>query len=211
MSSGVVSNAALERSSPMKVSREQALQNRERVLEVAAKLFRERGFDGIGVADLMKGAGMTHGGFYGQFGSKEDLMAEACSRVFDAGGQRWQRVVGDAAARGEDGLAVLARSYLSVEHRDEPGDGCAVAALGAEAARQGPALRAAFTAGVRGAVDFIAALVGGRKARRRERAIVAYAAMIGAQVLARAVDDEALSNEILQAVAADLAGEPAAA
>lgn len=195
----------------MKVSREQALQNRERVLEVAAKLFRERGFDGIGVADLMKGAGMTHGGFYGQFGSKEDLMAETCARVFEAGGQRWQRVVGDAAARGEDGLAALARSYLSTAHRDDPGDGCPVSALGAEAARQGPALRAAFTAGVRGALDFIGGLLGGRKARRRERAIVAYAAMIGAQVLARAVDDEALSTEILQAVAAELTGEPAAA
>jgi len=193
----------------MKVSREQALQNRERVLAVAAKLFRERGFDGIGVSDLMKGAGMTHGGFYGQFGSKEDLMAEACARTFDEGGQRWRRVVDDAAARGEDGLAALARTYLSVEHRDEPGNGCAISTLGAEAARQGPALRAAFTAGVRGAFDFIGALVGGRKARRRERAIVAYAAMIGAQVLARAVDDEGLSTEILQVVAAELAGEPA--
>jgi TetR/AcrR family transcriptional repressor of nem operon len=194
----------------MKVSREQAEQNRERVLQVAAKLFRERGFDGIGVADLMKSAGMTHGGFYGQFGSKEDLMAEACSRVFDEGGERWRRVVGEAAARGEDGLAALARTYLSTEHRDEPGDGCPVSALGAEAARQGPALRAAFTAGVRGALDFIGALVGGRKTRRRERAIVAYAAMIGAQVLARAVDDEALSAEILHAVAADLAGDAGA-
>ena len=193
----------------MKVSREQALQNRERVLAVAAKLFRERGFDGIGVSDLMKGAGMTHGGFYGQFGSKEDLMAEACARTFDEGGQHWRRVVDDAAARGEDGLAALARTYLSVEHRDEPGNGCAISTLGAETARQGPALRAAFTAGVRGAFDFIGALVGGRKARRRERAIVAYAAMIGAQVLARAVDDEGLSTEILQVVAAELAGEPA--
>jgi TetR/AcrR family transcriptional repressor of nem operon len=195
----------------MKVSREQALQNRERVLAVAAKLFRERGFDGIGVADLMKGAGMTHGGFYGQFGSKEDLMAEACSRAFDAGGQRWQQVVGDAAARGEDGLHALVHTYLSAEHRDDPGNGCAISTLGAEAARQGPALRAAFTAGVRGAVDYIGALVGGRKARRRERAIATYAAMIGAQVLARAVDDEALSAEILQVVAAELAQAPAAA
>lgn len=195
----------------MKVSREQAEQNRERVLQVAAKLFRERGFDGIGVADLMKSAGMTHGGFYGQFGSKEDLMAETCARVFAAGGQRWQRVVGEAAARGDSGMAALARAYLSAEHRDDPGDGCPVSALGAEAARQGPALRAAFTAGVRDALDFIGGLVGGRKARRRERAIVAYAAMIGAQVLARAVDDEALSTEILQAVAAELGDEPAAA
>lgn len=194
----------------MKVSREQARQNRERVLEVAAQLFRERGFDGVGVADLMKGAGLTHGGFYGQFGSKEALMAEACAKAFEASDQRWRRMAEQAAQRGEDALAVLMRGYLSIEHRDQPGAGCAVSALGAEASRQGPGLRAAFSDGVRSALTLMTGLLGGRKARRRERAIVTYATLIGAQVLARAVDDDALSKEILDVVAAELLGGQAA-
>ena len=79
----------------MKVSREQAAQNRERILDAAAQLFRERGFEGIGVADLMKEAGLTHGGFYGHFSSKEDLIAQACSRLTqNLTVDEWRRYVG---------------------------------------------------------------------------------------------------------------------
>ena len=184
----------------MKVSREQALQNRERVLEVAAKLFRERGFDGIGVADVMKEAGLTHGGFYGHFASKDDLMAEACSRAIGESRELWAR---RAQASQAEPLEALARLYLSPRHRDDPGHGCAAAALAADAARQGPGVRRAITDGLRGAFDFLAGVVRGRTAAaRRQRAIATYASWVGAMVLARAADDDALSREILDAVKA---------
>lgn len=184
----------------MRVSREQASQNRERVLDVAARLFREKGFDGIGVADLMKTAGLTHGGFYGQFASKEELMAQACERGFVRAEQVWEQV---AAQAPDAPMAAVMRTYLSPQHRDNPGEGCVLAALGSDVARQGPTLRQAITEGTRRMVAQFAALMPGRsKAVQRERALVAYASMVGALVLARAVDDEALSQEIMDAVVA---------
>lgn len=182
----------------MKVTREQALQNRDRVLDVAARLFRERGFDGIGVADLMKSAGLTHGGFYGQFGSKEALMTEACSRSFDAALKTWTKV-GERASGNR--LSAVIQRYLSRQHRDNPGAGCVIASLGAETTRQGSSLRRAVTDGTRAMLDLLTSFAPGRiQAVKRERAVVAYASMVGALILARAVDDEALSDEILQAV-----------
>lgn len=187
----------------MRVSRDQAAQNRERIIEVAAKLFRERGFDGIGVADLMKSAGMTHGGFYGHFASKEDLMAQACTRALDGSLEALHQI----AERGdENALSAVASAYLSPAHRDRPGEGCVLAALGAEAARHGSPVRSAFTGGVRSALDLLTRLVPGKSKRaRRERALATYASMIGALVLARAVDDPELSEEVLQAVLASIA------
>ncbi|WP_417903586.1 TetR/AcrR family transcriptional regulator [Caldimonas brevitalea] len=188
----------MQESDEMRVTREQAALNRERVLAAAARLFRERGFDGVGVADLMKSAGLTHGGFYGQFGSKEALMEQACTRAFDVSLERWRRLIEEG---GDAPLAALTRVYLSPLHRDHPGEGCALAALGTEAARQGPGLRKAFTEGTRALVDLMTALVPGRaKAVKRQRALATFAAMVGALVIARAVDDEALSQEVLEAV-----------
>jgi len=190
----------------MKVSREEAARNRERIVEAAAQRFRERGFDGIGVAEVMQEAGLTHGGFYGHFASKDDLMAEACSRAIRQSRELWARRA--QAAEGEP-LEALARLYLSPRHRDDPGHGCAAAALAADAARQGPGVRHAITDGLRGAFDFLAGVVHGRTAAlRRRRAIATYAGWVGAMVLARAADDDALSREILEAVKAQtLAGE----
>ncbi|MCW7540185.1 TetR/AcrR family transcriptional regulator [Aquabacterium sp. A7-Y] len=186
----------------MRVTREQAAQNRERVLEAAARLFRERGFDGIGVADLMKSAGLTHGGFYGQFGSKEALMEQACARAFEVSLARWLRCIEDG---GDAPLAALTRAYLSPLHRERVGEGCAIAALGTEAARQGPGLRRVFTEGTRALVDLLSSLVPGRaKAVKRQRALATFAAMVGALVIARAVDDETLSQEVLDAVQASV-------
>lgn len=188
----------------MKVTREQAVQNRDRVLDVAARLFRERGFDGIGVADLMKSAGLTHGGFYGQFGSKEALMTEACARSFDSTLETLTKL-GEQATNNP--LAAVMQAYLSPQHRDNPGAGCVIASLGAEASRQGGSLRRAVTDGTRAMLDLFTSFAPGRsKAAKRERAVVAYASMVGALVLARAVDDEALSDEILQAVVTALPG-----
>src|SRR3954462_7824260 len=110
----------------MKVSREQAALNRERILETAAQLFRERGFEGIGVADLMKEAGLTHGGFYGHFSSKEDLIAEASALALT----RSLAVLGKVGERGPgDPLSAVAGAYLTTRHRDNPGAGCLLAAL----------------------------------------------------------------------------------
>jgi TetR/AcrR family transcriptional repressor of nem operon len=182
----------------MKVSREQAAQNRERIVDAAAELFRARGFEGIGVADLMKAAGMTHGGFYGHFSSKEDLMAQACARASSRARERWTKLAERAP---EDPLSEIADVYLTARHRDNPGAGCLLAALGPDAARQGPAVRSAVTAGVRSAFDFLGRIVPGRsKAAKRQKAINSYASMVGAMILARAVDDRALSQEILDCV-----------
>ncbi|MDB5860826.1 MAG: nemR [Ramlibacter sp.] len=184
----------------MRVSRDQAALNRERVLDTAARLFRERGFNGVGVADLMASAGLTHGAFYRQFESKEDLMTQACERAYKGLRERWS----EAAARKPDKpLTGVVASYLSTAHRDSPGEGCVVAALGSEAAREGPALRRAITDGTRAQLDVLTELVPGEAhSAKRQRAVVTLAAMIGALVLARALDDEALSKELLRSVKA---------
>lgn len=189
----------------MKVSKEQMADNRERILDTAAQLFREKGFDGIGVADLMKSAGLTHGGFYGHFASKDDLMAQATERALGRLQSAWAQLARDAADQGQEPLAAIEAAYLSTRHRDAPGQGCLLAALGGDAARQGPAVRQAVTEGVRKQVEGLATLVPGRtKAAKRQRALADYASLVGAMVLARAVDDEDLSNEILRAAAVSL-------
>jgi TetR/AcrR family transcriptional regulator, transcriptional repressor for nem operon len=188
----------------MRVSREQAAENRERIVEIASRLFRERGFDGIGVADLMKAAGLTHGGFYGHFASKEDLMAQACARALQGSLPKMQEWVAGAL---DNPLAAVAAHYLSAAHCDKPGEGCALAALASEAARHNPPVRQALTEGMRLLVDFLAQLVPGRsKAARREKALATCASMVGAVVLARAMDDRALAEEILQSVSAAITG-----
>ena len=180
----------------MKVSRQQAAQNRERILDAAAQLFRERGFEGIGVAELMNAVGLTHGGFYGHFSSKDDLMAQACTRALEHSLETWSRRAGSAP---EDPLTPLARGYLSRAHRDDPGGGCLLAALGSDAARQGPGVRRAITEGLRSSFALLARFVPGKStAARRQKAISTYASWIGAMIMARAVDDAALSREILK-------------
>ena len=186
----------------MKVSREQAAQNRERILDAAARLFRERGFEGIGVADTMKAAGLTHGGFYGHFSSKEDLIAQACARAFSRSHERWSRRAGSTP---DDPLSSIIRSYLTPRHRDDPGTGCALAALGPDMARHGPGVRRAVTEGLRSAFNLLSGLVPSKsEAARRQKAISTYATLVGAMIMARAVDDPALSQEILDAVRASV-------
>ena len=181
----------------MKVSREQAAYNRERIVEAAAQLFRERGFEGIGVADLMKEAGLTHGGFYGHFSSKEDLIAEASALALSRSLTLWGKL---AERAHDDPLSAIAGAYLTSRHRDDPGAGCLLAALGPAVSRQGPAVRRAVNDHMRSAFTLLAKLVRGRsKAARRQKAISTYATLVGAMVMARAVDDRALSREILDA------------
>jgi TetR/AcrR family transcriptional repressor of nem operon len=185
---------------PVRVSREQANANRERVIETAARLFRERGFDGIGLADLMKEAGLTHGGFYRQFPSKDALLAEAtsCASSQTAGYL--------AAVPATERVA----TYLSSEHRANPGSGCAIAALAGDVARADTKTQAAFAAGV----ESLLACVGGEEAGTSEparaEAIQTLSTLVGALVIARATAMGApdLSDEVLATVRDRLAGDP---
>lgn len=187
----------------MKVTREQAAENRDRILTVAAKLFREKGFDGIGVADLMKAAGLTHGGFYGHFKSKDDLIAQACHRAVDellaAGESR-------RAESQQDPIALFLENYLSVEHRNNAGAGCLMAALGSEAPRQSKVVREAFTQSAKRLWGALTQLLSSKlpPEQAKQKAIVTLATLIGAQVIARAVDDEEMSEDVLRRVLREL-------
>jgi TetR/AcrR family transcriptional repressor of nem operon len=185
----------------MKVSREEAAANRKRIVEVASQLFREKGFDGIGVADLMKSAGMTHGGFYGHFKSKDHLAEEACGSAADRAVERWTKV----AKEGGNAFAALVKNYLSEERVTTPASSCMFAALGSDAARQGKQVRRVFADGFERLIDVLADAAPGRtKAEKRRRATASFAEMVGAMVLARAVGDPELGSEILRTAAADV-------
>lgn len=172
----------------MKVSREQVAENRRNILEAASRLFREKGFEAVSVAEVMKAAGLTHGGFYGHFKSKDDLIAQTLAHATGA------------AAALAPGLADYAGDYLSPAHCADLGGGCTVAALGAETIRQAPEARAAMTESLRRQIARLAdAAPGEDPAARRQAAIGAWAAMVGAVVLARMSDDAALSDEVLAA------------
>jgi TetR/AcrR family transcriptional repressor of nem operon len=186
----------------MRVSREKAAENRERIIEAAGALFRERGFDGIGVADIMKAADLTHGGFYGHFDSKDDLVAQASRQAMTRAAVNWDKVVTGARS---DPYAALLAHYLSPRHRDEPGQGCAFAALSGDAARCGKPVQTAFAQGLEPLIEIVAKAAPGRsKAARRRKAVATVAEMIGALMLARAVGGSALSDEILDAARGEL-------
>jgi len=186
----------------MRVSRKKAAESRERILDAASGLFRAKGFGGIGVADIMKAANLTHGGFYGHFESKDDLVAEASRRSMARAAANWTRVVAEA---GDKPYVALLDHYLNPTHRDEPGKGCAFASLGTDAARGGTEVRKAFAEGLEPLIEILTnALPGFSKPARRRKAVAAMAALVGALTLARAVDDETLSDEILEAVRQEL-------
>ena len=180
----------------MRVSKEQAAENRERILKATARLIRERGILGAGVDALTEAAGMTHGGLYSQFGSKERLIEEALADVIAEKG----REMGDVD------LSNYVSSYLSGEHRDAPGRGCPIAALCSEMPRQSEGVRTRFTAGLRGMISALSERHGsGAKQRKRDEAAIAMvASLVGALVLARAVNDPKLSYDILRATKASL-------
>jgi TetR/AcrR family transcriptional regulator, transcriptional repressor for nem operon len=176
----------------MRVSREQAAENRERILKAASRLMRERGISGVGVDALAEAAGMTHGSLYSQFGSKERLVEEAVGHAIATKGQEMPEAFV---------LSDYFSEYLSPAHRDMPGSGCPFAALSCEMPRQSRGVRDRFTAGVRGMVGLLSGRMGsGLKQRRRdEKALATVASLVGALVLARAVNDPKLSDDILRA------------
>jgi TetR/AcrR family transcriptional regulator, transcriptional repressor for nem operon len=181
----------------MRVSRIQAAENRQTVIDVASRLFREHGFDGIGLKDLMEGAGLTQGAFYKQFASKDDLAAQASRRALESAFHRWSAA---AAANPQDPLGAVIAFYLSMEHCAERMDGCPVVALGSDAARQGADVKASFEAGIREYLELLGRWVGdGDEPGGKAMAILST--MVGAVLLSRAVNDERLSKRFLQAAA----------
>jgi TetR/AcrR family transcriptional regulator, transcriptional repressor for nem operon len=175
----------------MKVSKEQAAENRERILDEAARLFREKGAQGVGVDALGEAAGLTHGSLYSQFGSKDRLLAEAVERAFASFG---------AKLAGIESAAAYVGKYLSAEHRDDPGHGCVVAAIGSEMPRQSQAVRGIFTSAVKRRMARAAKLLPKRRGHNQEDdALGMIATLAGAMMLARAVDDPKLSDRILAA------------
>ncbi|MEE1766591.1 TetR/AcrR family transcriptional regulator [Streptomyces sp. SP18BB07] len=178
----------------MRVTKAQAEQNRAHIVATAARLFRERGYDGVGVAELMAAAGFTHGGFYKHFRSKADLMAEASASGLS-----------QIAARAEGrGPAEFVESYVSRGHRDGRGDGCAIAALSGDAARQSADIKGEFAAGIENLLTALQAPSGTPgdadqdQGAARAMLIDMLAHSIGAIVLSRACpDDSPLADEIL--------------
>jgi TetR/AcrR family transcriptional regulator, transcriptional repressor for nem operon len=182
----------------MRKSREEAAGTRRRIVEAAAREFREKGIVATGLADLMKAAGLTHGGFYKHFASKDQLVAEATAAAMDS-------ILDELAAQPTANAAVA--EYLSTRHRDNPATGCPLAAVGAELARSDEKARDAATAGFVRLVDILAG--NARNADDRRQALVAAVTMIGALTMSRVVTDPKLSAEILDAAAKNLAaGEP---
>ena len=183
----------------MRVNRIQAAENRQTVINVASRLFRERGFDGIGLKGLMEGAGLTQGAFYKQFASKEDLAARASRRALESASRRWSAA---AADNPEDPLGAVVAFYLSADHRDEKMDGCPIVALGSDAARQSSEVKASFETGIREYLKMLGGWLGevdGEEPSGKAMAILST--MVGAVVLSRAINDERLSKQFLQAAA----------
>jgi TetR/AcrR family transcriptional repressor of nem operon len=184
----------------MKVSRETMAEHREQIIAAAARRFREYGINGISVADIMKEVGLTHGGFYGHFSSKEELVALAARHAMNETLVKWQKVVDEASG---DRLQALTAFYLSPHHR--PDKGCLMASIGSEIARQPETVKEAVTVGQRQVLEFLSAIAPGKtKAQRRQHAIAALAAMVGGMILARGTSDPELRQEFLDTAAAFL-------
>lgn len=184
-----------------RVSREQSARNREEIEQASARLFRERGLNGVSVAELMADAGLTHGGFYGHFASKDELAAVAVGRAFKETDAKWQQRVAGAATP-EAALTAIVDGYLSAVHRDKPGAGCVIPALSTDVAREAPdkPVRQAYADGLERLVDTLAKLHGSKQAPDRAGALRSLAMLTGAVTLARATSDGPLSEEILAAV-----------
>jgi len=179
----------------------------KRIVKIAAKRLRENGLAGVGIAELMKEAGLTVGGFYKHFDSRDDLVIEALGSAF--GG--WQRRI-DAAASGGTPLSYesLIDDYLNEAHRDNPGTGCALGALAGEIARGDKRVRALASEQIRNDIQLLAGFLRSKDKRTaRSKAILTLSALVGAVALARAVSDDALSLEILKTVS-KLLKDPAA-
>lgn len=176
-------------------------ESHDRIVQVAAARLRENGVAAIGVADMMKDAGLTHGGFYRHFASRDALVAEAIERALHEGA----RAVAGVATIGECPLEAVVDAYLSPAHRDNLATSCAVTTLAADVARCDDRVRSAYTKQVGAYLDLLTRLIADDgQGSQRKQAIAALSTLVGAVSMARAVNDEALSREILSSAAAEL-------
>lgn len=176
-----------------RASREEAARSRAKIVEVAGRRFREHGYDGIGVAGLMEAAGRTHGGFYKQFDDKEALVVEATARALAENSENWAGVMAGVPG---DPVSALRRWYLSPAHRGRLADGCAYAALAAEAPRHDAALRTTFEEGLETSIELIVEALAENDGRGQ--AIRTIAQLVGTLILSRAVESPELVAEILR-------------
>jgi TetR/AcrR family transcriptional regulator, transcriptional repressor for nem operon len=199
------------RTAGMRLTKEKVAENKARVVETAARLFREKGFEGVAVADLMHAAGLTHGGFYNHFDSKDELAAQACAQIFEGSVAAIERIaaIEDRSER-TAALDAYKRRYLSQRSRDAPAARCPMVAFGTDVSRQHGPVRKAYAAGLRRYLDAFTRALGSaappRQKAAREQSIATLAMLAGALSLARSVAeaDPDLSNEILAAAFARL-------
>ena len=193
----------------MRYSKEHKQETHARIVRKASVRLREKGAHGIGVADLMKDAGLTHGGFYAHFDSREALVIEAFAHAMDRSTERWRKI-GETTAP-DKRLAMIVDSYLTPVHRDDPGHGCAIPTLGAEIARESPKTRKAFAAKLEQMIDMMSDQIPdiSRKAARKQ-AMSAIATMMGTLVMARVAGTGEFSEEILAAGREAVLGRAAA-
>lgn len=181
---------------PTAPSRKEA--THERIVDAAARAIRRSGYAGTGVADIMKDAGLTHGGFYAHFDSRETMLAEAADRAGAEGVDTLERIA--AAAPPQQALQALLRAYLSRAHVEDAETGCPVAALGSEMSRQAPEVRRAATRRIKEMIDLVARQSPDwGQPDAHERALATVATMVGALLLARAVDERTLSDALRKA------------
>lgn len=183
----------------MKVTRAQAEQNHRKIIQVASRLFRERGYDGVGLADLMKGAGLTQGGFYKKFKSKEDLAIQATAKAFESSKAKWRDVAAKAVKKP---LSAMVRFYLSDENRAQIAQGCVFAALAPDSTQRSPELRAVFEAAVTEHLNILEAVMPADKDENaRDKSIVALSTMVGGLILSRSITDDQLASHFLRVAA----------
>ena len=194
----------------MRYSREHKQETHTRIVKKAAVLLREKGAHGVGVADLMKEAGLTHGGFYAHFDSREALVIEAFAYAMDRSTERWRQIA--AQTPPEKRLATIVDSYLTPVHRDDPGHGCAVPALGAEIVRESPKTRKAFAVKLEQMIDMMAdQILDVPRKTARKQAMATLATMMGTIVMSRIAGNGELSEEVLSAGREAVLGRAAAA
>jgi len=194
----------------MRYSKEHKQETHARIVKKASVRLREKGAHGIGVADLMKEAGLTHGGFYAHFDSREALVIEAFAYAMDHSVEHWRKIAAETPL--EKRLSAIVDSYVSTVHRDDPGRGCAVTALGAEIARESAKTRKAFAAKLEQLIDVMAdQILNVPRKTARKQAMGTLATMMGTMVMSRVAGSGELSDEILASGREAVLGRAAAA
>jgi TetR/AcrR family transcriptional repressor of nem operon len=204
--SGVQRSRQAKREKTMRYPPEDTAERHESILDAASQMFRRNGFDGVSVAAVMKAAGLTHGAFYSHFESKDALAAASVERALEE-----TLELADQASETSEPLGAFVTEYLSAEHRDDAAHGCTMSALASEIARAEDPVRHTFTTGVRTLLERVAdKFFSAQQTTARAEAMVTLSTLVGALLISRAVDDPALSAEILAANRAHFGVEPEA-